>query len=253
MTHKKNKPPQFDQSASVKPIRKGSSDPIRAGHPSSESLRTVLKCDSAGSLEAVTTALMQIEEAGQTVQIVQGDLGPVNKSDLLMAESADRLIIGFQVGVQPKIERLSQQQGIEIRLYEIIYNVTRDLRSIMRKRTVSEPRERIFGKAKVIALFKGGRHGIIIGLEVTDGRFLLGKPFRLISAMGPVYSGTVESMQIDKKPAKEAHHGQQVGIKIEGFREAHEGDLVECFEAAGRPERAKWHPRGGVLRYAPDQ
>ncbi len=88
----------------------------------------------------------------------------------------------------------------------------------------------MIGQGVIIALFKSSRRGIIIGCEIKDGIFRVGSSFRVISAMGPVYSGVIHSMQIDRNPVLEAHKGQHVGIKIPDWKEARVGDLVEVYE-----------------------
>jgi translation initiation factor IF-2 len=210
-------------------------------------LKIVLKGDSQGSVEALQSALAELKQQGYLVEVIHSDLGPVNKSDLLMAMSGDRLVVGFQVGVQPKLELLAEQQGVEVRLYNVIYTLVRDLRDIMASSQAAPgPSEEILGKARIIALFKTGRKGIIIGCEVQEGKLLTGKPFRIISAMGPVHSGKIESMQIDNQPVKEAPSGRQVGIMIHNFKQARIGDLVECFQPTTAPKPSRWGPRGGV-------
>ena len=114
----------------------------------------------------------------------------ITKSDLLLALTASKLVLGFNVEVAPKIESLCREQGIEIRLYDVIYNLTKDVQSIANGLVApdEEDEEKITGKAKVIALFKSSRKGIILGCEVLDGTLVMGKRFRIVSAMGPVYT-----------------------------------------------------------------
>ncbi|MBW2136526.1 MAG: hypothetical protein JRH06_03105 [Deltaproteobacteria bacterium] len=106
--------------------------------------------------------------------------------------------------------------------------------------------EKITGRARIIALFKGRQKGIILGCEVLEGSLALGKRFRLVSEPGTVYVGTIESLHIEENAVEEAIKGQQVGLKIKGFKRAKKGDLVECFEILTRRRRT-WQPRGGVF------
>ena len=114
--------------------------------------------------------------------------------------------------------------------------------------TTEEKGEIITGKAKVIALFKSSRKGIILGCEVLEGTLSVGKRFRIVSAMGPVYTGKIESLHIQKDRVKEAHPHQQVGLKVIGLKKASIGDLVECFEIARTSGGRIWQPTGGVFR-----
>ena len=107
--------------------------------------------------------------------------------------------------------------------------------------------EKTTGKAKVIAVFKSTRKGIILGCEVLEGTLALRKNFRLIAAMGPVYSGKIESLHIKNDAVKEARVGQQVGLKISDFNKGNVGDLVECYERTRTERHAHWQAKGGVV------
>ena len=214
-------------------------------------LEIVLKCDSAGSEEAVVASLSAIQIPEIELKVIHSDVGSITKSDLLLALTASKLVLGFNVGVAPKIESLCREQGIEVRLYDVIYSLTNDLQSIANGLvTTEEKEEKITGKAKVIALFKSSRKGIILGCEVLEGTLSVGKRFRIVSAMGPVYTGQIESLHIQKDRVKEAHPHQQVGLKVIGLKKAGIGDLVECFEIAKTSSGKIWQPTGGVFKKA---
>jgi len=212
-------------------------------------LEIVLKSDSAGSEEAVVTSVSSIQIPEIELKVIHSDVGSITKSDLLLALTASKLVLGFNVGVAPKIESLCREQGIEVRLYDVIYSLTNDLQSIANGLVTTEEKEEIItGKAKVIALFKSSRKGIILGCEVLEGTLSVGKRFRIVSAMGPVYTGQIESLHIQKDRVKEAHPHQQVGLKVIGLKKAGIGDLVECFEIAKTARSGIWQPTGGVFR-----
>jgi translation initiation factor IF-2 len=214
-----------------------------------KTLDVVLKCDSTGSEEAVEASLSAIQTPEVEVRVIHSGVGSVTKSDLLLALTAERLVVGFNVGVAPQIEQLSREQGIEVRLYDVIYTLTNDMQSIANKFTADvEEVEKITGKAKVIALFKSSRKGIILGCEVSEGTLAIGKRFRIISAMGPVFTGQITSLHIQKDRVKEARPHQQVGLKVVGLRTASIGDLVECFETTGTVGGRTWQPKGGVFK-----
>ena len=212
-------------------------------------LEIVLKSDSTGSEEAVVTSVSSIQIPEIELKVIHSDVGSITKSDLLLALTASKLVLGFNVGVVPKIESLCREQGIEVRLYDVIYSLTNDLQSIANSLvTTEEKEEKITGKAKVIALFKSSRKGIILGCEVLEGTLSVGKRFRIVSAMGPVYTGQIESLHIQKDRVKEAHPHQQVGLKVTGLKKAGIGDLVECFEIAKTSSGKIWQPTGGVFK-----
>jgi translation initiation factor IF-2 len=212
-------------------------------------LEMVLKADSAGSQEAVMTAITGRPVNGVQIRVIHADVGAVAKSDLLMALTGSRLVVGFNVDVMPEIPQLSREQGVEVRLYKVIYRLSEDLRQIARSLIPVEDQEKLTGKARVIAVFKSSRRDIILGCEVVEGRLALGDPFRVISAMGQVYTGHIQSLHIEKDAVKKATVGQQVGIKIPGFNRGRVGDWVECFETVRERGPEPWRPRGGVRSY----
>ncbi len=210
-------------------------------------LEFVLKCDSTGSLEAVTAAILKITDTENDIQIIQSGIGDINHSDVLMAETGSNLIIGFQVGLIPGIEKELNEYIIEARLYSVIYQLTDDIKSIAKSLAISETEEDITGTATVIALFKSERKGEIIGCEVKEGQLTAGKHFRIISAMGPIYSGTIESMHIEKDTVQKAIKGKKVGIKIRGFKDAKVGDIIECYHPSNKKKKSPWHPTGTLI------
>jgi translation initiation factor IF-2 len=214
-------------------------------------LEIVLKCDSMGTLEAINATINTSTDTRAPIEVIYSDVGSVSESDLKMAFTGSRLIAGFDVDVIPQAKKISQEQGIEIRLYNVIYHLIKDLKEIANNLAPPDEEEIITGEAKVIALFKSSRKGIILGCEVFKGILAKGNKFRVISAMGPVYKGKIETLHIEKNSVKEAKVGQQVGLKLSNFKDVKIGDMVECFKSV-KPDRKKvWQPRGGVFRYAP--
>jgi translation initiation factor IF-2 len=213
-------------------------------------LEIILKADSMGTREAVVSAIESMSTPAEVeLEIIQAGVGNVSKSDLLMAEAGSRLIIGFNVDILPRVKELAKEHQVEVRLYRVIYNLVDDLKKIASSLTKTEENEKVTGKATVIAVFPGGRKSVILGCRVDEGVLAVGKRFRLISDPGPVYSGTVESLHIEKDSVQQAKPGQQVGLKISGFKRAKIGDFVECFEVERPRKQAMWVPKGGVFRF----
>ena len=211
-------------------------------------LEVVLKCDTVGTEEAINAGLAGIQEPGVEIAIIQSGVGNVSKSDILMALTGSRLVIGFNVDITPKLQSEINEHGVEVRLYDTIYLLTEDVKVIAGNMCSREPEERITGKARVIATFKGSRKENVIGCEVLEGVMELGKKFRVITAMGPAYSGKISSLQIDRKNVKIGKPGQQIGIKISNWNKAKIGDLVECYTTDQPVGRGPWKPRAGVFR-----
>jgi translation initiation factor IF-2 len=217
-------------------------------HEPKKKLDILVKSDSAGTREAVVAAVEALSVPELDIEIIQAGIGHVSKSDLLMAEAGSRLILGFNVDILPKVKEVAKEQRIEVRLYSVIYNLTDDLKKIASSFTRPEESEKITGKAKVIAVFPGGRKSVILGCQVEEGVLAVGNKFRVISAPGPVYVGTIDSLHIEKDSVRQAKPRQQVGLRISGFKRARIGDLVECFETVRSNTQSRWRPSGMVLR-----
>jgi translation initiation factor IF-2 len=164
-----------------------------------------------------------------------------------MAETGSRLIIGFEVGCMPHLEQLIAEHNVEIRLYEVIYTLLEDLEATARSLVPHGSSEEIVGSARVIALFKSSRKGIILGCEVLSGKLVAGHSFRVLDPMGPIYTGTIESLHMEKDAVSEARKGQQVGLKITDFNKARIGDLVESFLVKAQQYGKPWQPQGKIF------
>ena len=218
-----------------------------SGTAERKKLEFVLKCDTSGCAEAVINAIDILNLPGIEIDIISSGVGAVSKSDIFMAETGSRLILGFNVGLMGQIDHMAMEHGVEIRLYEVIYKLLEDVESIGRSFIPPTVSEEIIGTAKVIALFKSSRKGTILGCEVLSGKLAPGNRFRVIDAMGPVYTGTIESLHIEKDAVREARKGQQVGLKIRDFNKVRIGDLVESFNTAVGERQKPWTPRGIII------
>ena len=211
-------------------------------------LEIVLKCDAVGSTEAVIKGLTSLTVPDVDISVIHSGIGAISKSDVLFAETASRLIVGFQTGVMPLLDKVLREHKVEVRLYDVIYNLLDDIKAIAGALVPRFPEEQIIGSGKVIALFKSSRKGIILGCEVRDGVFAIGERFRVISAMGPVYEGLIESLHIGDTAVKKAVPGQQAGVRIKQFSSAKIGDLVESFRPPPPVKAVAWEPTGQIVR-----
>ncbi len=243
--HKKSSHPRHKESRSRQYDRES-----RARHTAAKGTRPgleiVLKCDSTGCAEAISSAIYTIPSPHVDIIIIRSGVGAVNKSDILMAETGSRLIVGFQVGVQPGLETELRVHGVEVRLYDVIYRLTDNLGEMAESLIPAVAQEKIIGTAKVIALFPSSERGIIMGCQVLKGSFIRGEQFRIISAMGPVYKGIFESVHIEQDTVQKATQGQQCGVKLRDFHKVKVGDIVESFRPL--PGRIKpWKPEGKII------
>jgi translation initiation factor IF-2 len=209
-------------------------------------LEIVLKCDTSGCAEAIIAAIISLTLPGVEIHIISSGVGAINKSDIFMAETGSRLIIGFNVGLMPHIDQMVAEHNVEIRLFAVIYRLLENLESIAKSFIIPDSAEEIDGSAKVIALFKSSRKGIILGCEILAGRLMLGHSFRVLGAMGPLYTGRIESLHIGENAVREATKGQQVGLKIRDFNKAKVGDLVESFHTKPGHFGKPWQPQGKI-------
>jgi len=207
-------------------------------------LEVVLKADEAGTLEAAADSLLRISVPGVQLQIIHKAVGPVIQSDLLMAQTGSRLIIGYNSGVAPSLKKQAASSGVEIRLYDVIYELIKNVENICSHLTTRKVTETILGSAKIIATFKAAK-GMIIGCQVTEGRIVRGKNLRVITAMGPAYTGKVASLQIEKKSVNEGKKGEQIGIHLPDWQKAKVGDWVECLESL-HSKNDIWKPNPGI-------
>jgi translation initiation factor IF-2 len=240
---KKQAPSHTDMATSGTPAG------MEASSPPPHNLDLVLKCDSSGSLEAVAASIGNISLEGVAITIIQAGIGDVNKTDIMQAESGSRLIIGFNVQVTSQIEETAAANGIEVRLYTVIYRLIEDITRIAASLVPHEAKEEILGTAKVIQLFKSSRKGIILGLEVLEGELRIGNRFRVITAMGPVYDNRIESLQIEKRPINIATKNRQVGLKIRDFKQVAINDLVESYRLPKARQGSTWTAKPGVGHY----
>lgn len=225
-----------------------SAAPPTDGGARRERLELVLKSDVAGTAEAARAAVSAIALPEVDIRVIHSGVGPVSKSDVLMARTGSRLIVGFNVDVPGQLERHIREQGVEVRLYDTIYRLSSDIRVIAAGMPASAPEETVTGQGRIIELFKSSRRGIIIGCQVTEGEMAKGKSFRVIGAMGPVYTGRIESLHVAEREVSAGRAGQQVGIKIGDWKKAKIGDIVECFDPPRPGGARRWQPRGGVYR-----
>ncbi len=211
-------------------------------------LEIVLKCDALGSVEAVTNSLGALTVPDVDISVIHSGIGAISKSDVLFAETASRLIVGFQTGVMHSLDKVLREHRVEVRLYDVIYNLIDDIKAVAGNLVPHFPEDQIIGSGKIIALFKSSRKGIILGCEVLEGVFAIGERFRVISAMGPVYEGAIESLHVGDTAVKKAVPGQQAGIRIKHFSTAEIGDLVESFRPAPPVKGRTWEPTGQIIR-----
>ena len=192
-------------------------------------LRLVLKADTQGSAEAIVNALKQIETKKIDLAIIHSAVGPISESDILLASASDAVIVGFNVKVESMAVPAAKREGVQIKLYSIIYELLDQIKDAMAGLLDPELRETVIGHAEVKQVFQLSK-GIVAGCLVTDGRIARVARARILRKRQPVYDGGISTLRRFQDDVKEVRSGLECGIKLGDFREYHVGDVVECYQ-----------------------
>ena len=192
-------------------------------------LRVVVKADAHGSLEAIRDAVAKIKREDGTVTIVHSGVGGISENDVLLADTTDAIVFGFNVRPDGKTRRAAEEAGVEIRTYRIIYELLDDVESILVGQLAPEEVEQILGLAEVRATFRAPRFGTIAGCLVTEGSMNIGASVRLLRDGVVVYDGTIASLRRFKDDVDSVQAGTECGIGLENYRDIKEGDVLESY------------------------
>ena len=193
-------------------------------------INVIIKTDVNGSAEAVKNSLEKLEVEGVKVKIIRSSVGAIKESDIVLAKASNAVIIGFNVRPSNEIREYAKDQGVEIRLYNIIYKVVEDMEAAMKGMLDPEYVEQVLGSAEVRQLFKFSKVGTIAGSYVLDGVIKSTAKARIIRDGIVVYEGNIGSLQREKDSAKEVKKGLECGITIENFNDLKEKDIIEAYE-----------------------
>ena len=192
-------------------------------------LPLVIKGDVAGSVEALTEALTGMSNNQVTVKTLHSGIGGITENDVMLARASRAVIIGFNVAPEGKARALAEQEGIEIRLHNIIYEVMDDIKNAMEGLLAPKITEKFLGRANVKQVFKISKVGTIAGCMVSDGIIRRNCQLRLIRDGQIIYQGKPASLKRFKDDAREVTAGMDCGIGIENFNDIKEGDVLEAF------------------------
>ncbi len=193
-------------------------------------LRLIVKADAHGSLEAVRESVVKITREGGTISIVHGAVGGISENDVSLAEVTEAVVFGFNVRPDSNARKLAEQKGIEIRTYQIIYELLDDIEAMLVGRLAPEEVERVVGAAEVREIFKVPRAGNIAGSYVTEGQIRRGARVRLLRDGVVVHTGLIDSLRRFKDDVREVNAGFECGIGIAGYNDVKQGDVIETFE-----------------------
>ncbi len=199
-------------------------------HAKTRVLQVILKADSVGCLEAVRNELKNIKVESVQLEFLHEGVGNVNESDVLLASTAkDAVIIGFRAGIDDKAAKLADQEGVPIRLYDVIYQLTDDVKKALQGLVAPQIRETKIGEAEVRRIFKIPNVGTVAGCYVRDGYVLREARVRVKRNDTVIFDGVLASLKHLDKDEKKIEKDKECGIKIAGFEKIAEGDILEFY------------------------
>ena len=201
-----------------------------------KSLLLILKCDVQGSAEALAASLNQIESKKIELELIHIGVGPITESDVLLATASNAVIVGFNVKVENQAASAAKREGVQIKLYSIIYELIDQVKEAMVGMLDPEVRESIVGHAEVRQVFELSK-GTVAGCFVTDGRIVRTGRARVLRRRQPIYDGGVATLRRFQDDAKEVRAGVECGIKLGDFTEYEVGDIIECYNLEKVPQQ----------------
>ncbi len=192
-------------------------------------LRLVVKADVQGSLEPITSSLEDLSAGEIKVNILHADTGNISKDDVMLAAASGGIVIGFNVAAEQGAMMTAEAEGVDIRVYDIIYRLTEDIEKALKGMLEPEIRKVSLGKALVQAVFRIPRVGNIAGCRVAEGELRRNAEARVIRDGEIIFEGPISSLKHEKEDVREIREGFECGIGLRGFDDFEEGDIIECF------------------------
>jgi translation initiation factor IF-2 len=192
-------------------------------------LNIIVKADVQGSVEAVKQSLVKLSNDEVVVKIIHGGVGAINESDVVLASASNAIIIGFNVRPDNVAKQTADHEGVDIRLYKVIYNAIEDVEAAMKGMLEPIYEEKVIGHAQVRQIFKSSDVGNIAGSYILDGSFKRDCKVRITREGEQIYEGALASLKRFKDDVKEVKAGYECGLVFDGFSEIREEDEVEAY------------------------
>ncbi len=192
-------------------------------------LNLIIKADVQGSVEAVKQSLLKLSNEEVAVKVIHGGVGAINESDVILASASNAIIIGFNVKPDAQAEETAKTEGVDLRLYSVIYNAIDDIERAMKGMLEPVYEEKVIGHAEIRQIFKASGVGNIAGSYVLDGAMQRGCSARVTRDGEQIYEGPVASLKRFKDDVKEVKAGYECGLVFEKFNDIVEGDQVEAY------------------------
>ncbi|MCR5098600.1 MAG: translation initiation factor IF-2 [Lachnospiraceae bacterium] len=200
---------------------------IQAGNL--KELDLIVKADVQGSVEAVKNSLEKLSNDEVVVKVIHGGVGAINESDVILASASNAIIIGFNVRIDPSAKQTADHEGVDVRLYNVIYNAIEDVESAMKGMLEPIYEEKITGHAEIRQIFTASGVGNIAGSYVTDGNIVRDSKVRITRGEEQIFEGALASLKRFKDDVKEVKSGYECGLVFDGFDAIAEGDIVEAY------------------------
>ncbi len=192
-------------------------------------LNLIIKADVHGSIEALKDSLTDLSTEEVRINVIHSATGTITESDVSLAAVSDAIILGFNVRPNPKVHELAQEEHVDMRFYDVIYNAIKDIKDAMVGMMESTFEERLLGRAEVRQTFHVPKVGTIAGCYVTDGRIERNQNIRVLREGVIIYDGKIGSLRRYKDDIKEVASGYECGINVEKFNDIKVGDIMECY------------------------
>ena len=192
-------------------------------------LNLIIKADVQGSIEALRESLLKLSTGEVKINIIHSAVGPINESDISLAAVSNAIILGFHVRPTAKVANFAEEEHVDIRYYDVIYNAIKDIQDAMLGMMESKFEERTMGQAEVRQTFTVPSIGTIAGCYVTSGKIQRGASARVIRDGIVNYNGKIDSLKRFKDDAKEVLVNYECGIHIENYNDIKVGDIIECY------------------------
>ena len=200
---------------------------VQAGE--ARELNLIVKADVQGSLDPIVSELKKLGEGEIGIRVLYFETGNISENDVMLASASHAIIIGFNVQADVSARRTAEKEGVDIRLYEIIYRMTEDIEKALNGMLEPEVREKIIGRAQVLAVFTASKFGRVAGCRVTDGEIRRNAKVRLYRETDLVYEGDIGSLRHEKDDVREVKQGYECGIGFKNFNDIQVGDQLICF------------------------
>ena len=200
---------------------------VQAGE--AQALNLIVKADVQGSLDPIVTELNKLGEGEIGVKIIYSETGNIGDNDVMLASASKAIIIGFNVQADVSARRVAEKEGVDIRLYEIIYRMTEDIEKALNGMLEPVVKEKVLGRAQVLAVFTASKFGKVAGCKVIDGELRRNAKARLYRGTDIVYEGDMGSLRHEKEDVREIRQGFECGVGFKSFNDIQVGDQLVCY------------------------